>query len=163
MALHNEGDWWMDKIMTSPSGRVITYPYNNLWVVLRHWDHRPNAFSLSYHIFWNLSTNISVYNSFITSHWCLTGRCWLCTTMVALVFWIACTGSGCTYCHIHCCEVFKMCERYHAQMKNEIMNMSRQAKIEFLSHILPVFSTTMPMSSTGVHTLSQHKPRSASK
>ena len=33
----------------------------------------------------------------------------------------ACTRSGCTCCH-HCCEVFKMRERHHAQIKNEIMN-----------------------------------------
>ena len=32
----------------------------------------------------------------------MTVYCWLCTTMVALVFWIACTRSGCTCCHLHC-------------------------------------------------------------
>ena len=48
--------------------------------------------------------------------------CWcLCTMIVAPVFWIMCTRSGCTCCDLHH-EVFKMHVRHHAQMKNEIMN-----------------------------------------
>ena len=41
----------------------------------------------------------------------MTACRWLCTTMVALVFWIASTRSGCTCCHLHCCDIFKMRER----------------------------------------------------
>ena len=38
----------------------------------------------------------------LTSNWYLTSCCWICATMVALVFWIACTRGGCT-----CCIVMK--------------------------------------------------------
>ena len=55
----------------------------------------------------NLSTNILIYNSIITSHWYLTACCWLCATMVALVFWIACTRRGCRCWHFHWCKVIK--------------------------------------------------------
>ena len=35
MALHNEGDWWMDTYNHEPTGRVIIYIYQyaNPWVV----------------------------------------------------------------------------------------------------------------------------------
>ena len=59
----------------------------------------------------NLSTNILIYNSIITSHWYLTACCWLCATMVALVFWIACTRRGCRCWHFHWCKVIKIREQ----------------------------------------------------
>ena len=42
--------------------------------------------------------------------------------LVAVAFWIACTYNCCTCCHLHGCEVFKMRERSHGQLKSEIMN-----------------------------------------
>ena len=36
-----------------------------------------------------------------TSHQFFIACCWLCATMVALVFWIACTRSGSACCHLH--------------------------------------------------------------
>ena len=75
--------------------------------------------------------------------------------MVALVFWIACTCAAVARAAIFIVyDVFKMRERRHGQMKNEIMNgnqgwscdfcvimASKQAKIEFLSHISSIYST----------------------
>ena len=94
----------------------------------------------------------------------MTACCWLCTTMVALVFWIACTRRGCTFCHLHCCEVFKMRERDHAQIKYEIMNVTRvimwlvcdngvKTGKDWVSvaHFIHLFNTTVPMSYTDVH------------
>ena len=50
---------------------------------------------------------------------------WLCTTMVALVSWIVWTRSGCTCYDLHYCEVFKMRERDHAQMKMKSWTVTR--------------------------------------
>ena len=80
----------------------------------------------------NLCTDISVYNPLITSHYYFTACCWLCATMVALVFWIVCTRNGCTYCHIYCCEVLKRCKQYHTQMKNEIMSDIQSDHVTFV-------------------------------
>ena len=49
--------------------------------------------------------------------------------MVALVFWIACTHSSCTCCHLHC---FKMRERRHGQMTNESMNSNQGDHVTFV-------------------------------
>ena len=43
------------------------------------------------------------------------------------------SGYGCTCCHLHCCEVFKMHERHHAQMKSEIMNGNQGDHVTFVS------------------------------
>ena len=43
----------------------------------------------------NLSNNISLNVTFI-----FTACCWLCATVVALVFWIGCKRGGCTCCHL---------------------------------------------------------------
>ena len=52
--------------------RVIMYPYTNPRVVQCHSDHRPNAFSLSYHTFWCKFTHQHInlkliYNVTLTS------------------------------------------------------------------------------------------------
>ena len=65
----------------------------------------------------------------------MTACRWLCTTMVALVFWIVNTRSGCTCCHLHCCDIFKMRERNQCvQLKtNEIMNGNQGDHVTFVS------------------------------
>ena len=102
-------------------------------VVYCHSDHRPmpsRFYIIPFDV--NLSTDISVFNPIITSHYYFAACCWLCATMVALVFWIVCTRSGCTYCHIYCCEVLKSCKQYHAQMKNEIMSDIQSDHVTFV-------------------------------
>ena len=104
----------------------------------------------------NLSTKISVYNSFTTTHYYLTACCWLCTTMIAVVFWNACMPNRCTCCHHHYCEVFKMHdERYAAQLKYEIMDGKRGDHVKqnwvFVTHFIHLLNITMPMPCTDIH------------
>ena len=111
----------------------------------------------------NLRTNILVWNSFITSYWYLTACCWLCTTMVALVIWITCARSSCTCCHLHCYEVFKMREQYHAQLKMKSWTVIRvimwllcehgiEASKEwvFVAHFIHLFNTMILMLCTNI-------------
>ena len=64
----------------------------------------------------------------------MTACRWLCTTMVALVFWIASTRSDCTCCHLHCCDIFKMRERNQSTFNwNEIMNGNQGDHVTFVS------------------------------
>ena len=85
--------------------------------------------------------------------------------MVALVFWIACTRAAVARAVIFIvCDVFKMRERRHGQMKNEIMNGNqgdhvtfvwswRQASKDwvFVAHFIHLLNTTMPMPCTDIH------------
>ena len=53
--------------------------------------------------------------------------------MVALVFWIACTRAAVARAAIFIvCDVFKMRERRHGQMKNEIMNGNQGDHVTFV-------------------------------
>ena len=99
------------------------YPYTNPRVVLCYSDHRPNAFSLLYHTFWckfkHQHTSFKfIYN--VTWIWLLVAvfvRRWL----LWCFEWRA-RAAVARAAIFHCCEVFKMRERQHGQMKNEIMN-----------------------------------------
>ena len=106
-----------------------------------------------YTIFLNLncSTNISL-------------TCSPSVTMVALVFWIACTCSGCTYCHFYSYAGFTIHGQCLYQMKkNEIMsgNQSdyvtlmlswRRKKFDFfIVHFLNSLDTTRSKPWTVVH------------
>ena len=84
----------------------------------------------------------------------MTACCWLCTTMVTLVFWIACTRSGCTCCHLHCLRCLQNAwatswskEKWNHERQPGwscdfcVIMASKQAKIEFLSHISSIYST----------------------
>ena len=105
-----------------------------------------------------LYMSILVITYHLTSHQFFTTCCWLCVTMVALVFWIACTRSSSTCCHLH------KTSRCHAQLKNELMNgnqadhaISCEQGVEvskdwvFVTHFINLFNTTMPMPCTDVH------------
>ena len=83
--------------------------------------------------------------------------------MVALVFWIACTRAAVARAAIFIvCDVFKMRERRHGQMKTwtvtrVIMWLLCDHGVEasndwvFVAHFIHLFNTTMPMPCTDVH------------
>ena len=48
--------------------------------------------------------------------------CWSWAIVVALVFWVMCTCSGCTRCHLYCCGGYILHGWWHNQMKIEIMS-----------------------------------------
>ena len=52
--------------------------------------------------------------------------------MVDLVFWIRCMRSGCTCCHLVCCEGFTVHDRYNAQLKSEMINGNRSDQVTFV-------------------------------
>ena len=62
----------------------------------------------------------------------MTACCWLCTTMVTLVFWIACTRSGCTCCHLHCLRCLQNAWATSWSNKNEIMNGNQGDHVTFV-------------------------------
>ena len=132
--------------------RVIMYPYTNPRVVLCHSDHRPNAFSLLYHTFWCKFTHQhinlkSIYNVTLKSD-CLS---------------LALYDNGCSgvlnrehaqRLHVLPSPLLRHLQNAWAKSKRSIemkswtvtcdicVNMaSKQAKIEFLSHISTIYST----------------------
>ena len=100
---------------------------------------------ISYRCIVNLSNNISIQ-------------------MVGLVFWIACTCSGCTCYHLHYCEGVTVHGRCHAQTINEITNGNQgdhvtfvwtwrrsKQRLSFVADFMNLFNTTMPVPYIDVH------------
>ena len=107
-----------------------------------------------------MSTLVITYH--LTSHKFFTACCWLCATMVALVFWIACTRSGSTCCNLHKISQLVSDVMLNWKMKSwtvtrPIMWLSCENGVEvskdwvFVTHFINLFNTTMPMPCTDVH------------
>ena len=127
--------------------------------------HRPNAFSLLYHTFWCKFKRQHISLKFIYNvtliwlpaggfvwrwlPWCFESRARAAVARAAIFI---------------VCDVFKMRERRHGQMKNEIMNGNQgdhvtfvwswrrsKQRLSFVAHFIHLFNTTMPILCTDLH------------
>ena len=135
MALHNEGDWWMDTYNHEPvRASDFMYQYTNPRVVKCHSDHRPNAFSLLYHIFWCKFKRLHISLKFIYN----VTSIWLPTTMA--LYDDGCSGVlncvhtqlCCTCCHVHCLRCLQNAWATSWSNENEIMNGNQGDHVTFV-------------------------------
>ena len=129
MALHNSGDWWMDTYNQEPAGRVIICihtPIPKLCDAIQITGQMPSRFykqcKFKYqHISLKFIYNVTLIWSpgFVRrwSLWCFESRARAAVARAAIFI---------------VCDVFKMRERHHGQMKNEIMNGNQGDHVTFV-------------------------------
>ena len=62
----------------------------------------------------------------------MTASCWLCATMVVLVFWIACMSGCCTCCHLSLLRGLPNAWATSCWKENEIMNGNYRDHVAFV-------------------------------